>query len=148
MNTSVLEPELKHESRGNRATSASRAAHKAKKIWIDLDNSPHVPFFLPIIDGLKKANYQVLLTARDSYQVCELLRLHNLSCRVLGKHYGKHKVMKLAGTSLRAAQLMPIALKEKPDLLVSHGSRAQFLVGQALRIPTVMMLDYEFVNAT
>lgn len=148
MNTGVLEPELKHAAVRDRAGSSARTSQKTKKIWIDLDNSPHVPFFLPIIEGLKKANYQVLLTARDSYQVCELLRLHNLSCRVLGKHYGKKQILKLAGTALRAAQLMPIALKEKPDLLVSHGSRAQFLVGQALRIPTVMMLDYEFVNAT
>ncbi len=119
-----------------------------KRIWIDLDNSPHVPFFLPIIEGLQKRGYEVLLTARDSYQVCELLRLHELSCRVVGKHYGKKWILKFLGTLLRAAQLLPLALKARPDLAVSHTSRAQFLAASFLRIPTVIMFDYEFVNAT
>jgi len=119
-----------------------------KKIWIDLDNSPHVPFFLPIIEGLEKEGYQVFLTARDSYQVCELLRLHHLSCRVVGRHYGKKWILKLLGTALRAVQLLPITIKERPDLAVSHTSRAQFLVASLLGIPTVVMFDYEFVTAT
>jgi uncharacterized protein len=119
-----------------------------KKIWIDLDNSPHVPFFLPIIDGLEKRGYRVFLTARDSYQVCELLRLHRLSCRVVGRHYGKRWILKLMGTALRAVQLLPLAMTERPNLAVSHTSRAQFLVSSLLGIPNVVMFDYEFVNAT
>ena len=134
------------ETYGNGSEVSLRSTRK--KIWIDLDNSPHVPFFLPIIEGLESAGYQILLTARDSYQVCELLRLHHLSCRVVGRHYGKRQILKLLGTGLRATQLLPLAIKEKPDLVVSHGSRAQFLVGLLLRIPTIMMFDYEFVNAT
>ena len=120
----------------------------AKKIWIDLDNSPHVPFFLPIIEGLEKKGYKVFLTARDSYQVCQLLRLHQLSCRVVGRHYGKMRILKLLGTALRAVQLLPLAIQEAPDLAVSHTSRAQFLVSSLLGIPTVIMFDYEFVNST
>jgi len=125
---------------------AARSA--PQKIWIDLDNSPHVPFFLPIIEGLKKQGYEICLTARDSYQVCELLRLHQLSCRVVGRHYGKNRILKLMGTAIRAMQLLPLAIKERPDLAVSHTSRAQFLVASLLGIPTVVMFDYEFVNAT
>jgi predicted glycosyltransferase len=120
----------------------------SKKIWIDLDNSPHVPFFLPIIEGLEKQGYQVFLTARDSYQVCELLRLHHLNCRVMGKHYGKKWILKLLGTALRAIQLLPLAIWERPSLAVSHTSRAQFLIASMLGIPTVVMFDYEFVTST
>jgi uncharacterized protein len=119
-----------------------------KKIWIDLDNSPHVPFFLPIIEGLERHGYQVFLTARDSYQVCELLRLHNLSCKVVGRHYGKRWILKFLGTLLRVVQLLPLAIKESPDLAVSHTSRAQFLVSVLLGIPTVVMFDYEFITGT
>ncbi|MFZ0977941.1 MAG: DUF354 domain-containing protein [Candidatus Acidiferrales bacterium] len=121
---------------------------RQKKIWIDLDNSPHVPFFLPIIDGLEDAGHEVFLTARDSYQVCELLRLHDLTCRVIGRHYGKRHILKLLGTGLRALQLLPLVIKERPDLAVSHGSRGQFLIASLLRIPTIIMFDYEFVNST
>ncbi|MDE3108563.1 MAG: DUF354 domain-containing protein [Acidobacteriota bacterium] len=121
-------------------------AGKRKKIWIDLDNSPHVPFFLPIIEELERRGFAVVLTARDSYQVCELLRLHRISCRVVGRHYGKRWIWKVLGTAFRAVQLLPAAITERPQLAVSHGSRAQFLLASALRIPTVVMIDYEFVK--
>jgi uncharacterized protein len=115
-----------------------------KKIWIDLDNSPHVPFFMPIIEGLERKGYQVYLTARDSYQVCELLRLHGLTCRVVGRHYGKKWILKVFGTAFRALQLLPLAITQRPHLAVSHGSRAQLVVASLLRIPSVVMFDYEF----
>jgi predicted glycosyltransferase len=119
-----------------------------KKIWIDLDNSPHVPFFLPIIEELERKGHEVFLTARDSYQVCELLRLHHLSCKVVGRHHGKMWIWKLWGTALRAVQLLPLAIRERPALAVSHGSRGQFLVASLLRIPSVIMFDYEFTKRT
>ena len=60
-----------------------------KKVWIDIDNSPHVPFFMPIIEELEKQGVELVLTARNIYQVCELLDFFQLPCKVIGKHYGK-----------------------------------------------------------
>jgi len=80
-----------------------------ERIWIDLDNSPHVPFFSPIIEELEKHAIQVILTARNMYQVCELIKLFNLSCKVIGSHYGKNKLLKVAGNCLRAVELSPTA---------------------------------------
>ena len=40
-----------------------------RRIWIDLDNSPHVPFFRPIISELKGRGCTLIITARDAYQV-------------------------------------------------------------------------------
>lgn len=117
----------------------------ARRIWIDLDNSPHVPFFVPIIDELRKRGHEVILTARDAYQVCELLELNHLSCQVVGRHYGKNRAAKVLGTCVRAAQLLPRIFLPKIDLAVSHGSRAQILCGFVLRIPTLLILDYEFI---
>ncbi len=116
-----------------------------KKIWIDIDNSPHVPFFMPIIKEIQKRGHQVLLTARDSYQVCELLEFHHLDCKVVGGHWGKNRFLKALGTLGRAARLVPLAFKEKPDLAVSLVSRAQLLACKALGIPMVVTFDYEFV---
>jgi hypothetical protein len=117
-----------------------------KKVWIDLDNTPHVPFFLPIIEELQARGYRVLLTARDSYQVCQLLDFHNLSCKVIGRHWGKSRILKVAGTCFRAAQLMSLAISEKPDLAVAHGSRAQTLSALFAGIPRVSIFDYEFAS--
>jgi uncharacterized protein len=117
-----------------------------KKIWVDLENSPHVPLFCPIIEELRDRGYQVLLTARNSYQVCDLLNLHNLDCEVVGRHWGKNRLLKILGMIVRVGRLLPRALRYKPDLALSHGSRSQVLTAYLLRIPTLVMYDYEFTN--
>lgn len=117
-----------------------------KKVWIDLDNSPHVPFFHPIIDELKKCGIAVMLTARDAFQVAELVRLHGLHCKCVGHHYGKHELWKLVGLAVRTVQLLPTVVREHPILAVSHGSRTQLLVCKLLHIPTLCIADYEFTR--
>ena len=116
-----------------------------RKVWIDLDNSPHVPFFLPIIGELQKRGCSVMLTARDAYQVCDLADHFGLSYVRLGKHHGKNLLMKSTGTILRSLQLLRVALTQQPDLALSHGSRAQLLTSAMIGIPSITMLDYEFV---
>ncbi|MFZ4790774.1 MAG: hypothetical protein ACOYMW_07780 [Candidatus Competibacteraceae bacterium] len=39
---------------------------------MDLDNTPHIPFFRPISDELQETGYALLLTARYAFQVSEL----------------------------------------------------------------------------
>jgi predicted glycosyltransferase len=113
------------------------------KIWIDLDNTPHVPFFRPIIRELEKRGYTVVLTARDAFQVCELATLYGLSYKKVGKHYGKNPLFKIGGLLWRSLQLLPFVFREKPVMGLSHGSRSQILLCNLLRIPTVMIMDYE-----
>src|SRR5882724_1250256 len=122
----------------------SRQESTHRKIWVDLDNSPHVPFFRPIIDELRKRNHEVLVTARDAYQVRELLEYYGVSGKIVGKHYGKHKLLKVLGTCWRALVLTIIIRKEQPDLAINHGSRGCTLACALLRIPNVTLLDYEF----
>ncbi len=126
------------------ATHAKRSGHR---IWIDLDNTPHVPFFKPIIRELEKAGHQVLLTARDAFQVTSLADRMGLSyARCVGKHYGKNPFMKVFGITWRSMQLLPLVLRHRPTLAMSHGSRAQILVSNLLRIPSVLICDYEFAK--
>ena len=116
------------------------------KIWIDLDNSPHVPFFAPIIEELQKRNYLVTVTARDCFQVRELAELLHLKYRLIGRHSGRKKTRKIAGLICRALQLLPSVIKEKPDLAVSVCSRSQLILSALLRIPTLLIGDYEFAT--
>jgi predicted glycosyltransferase len=115
-----------------------------KEIWIDIDNTPHVPFFAPIVEGLAQRGFPVLLTARDAYQVKELFRLFNMPCRTIGRHYGKYKLLKVAGTLIRASKLAAAVAWSRPGLALSHGSRSQLIAASLLRIPSVMIGDYEF----
>ena len=92
------------------------------KVWIDLENSPHVPFFGPIMQELEKLNCEIVLTARDCFQVCELADMAGLKYRKIGRHYGKHRLAKLAGLGIRVLQLAPFILRQRPAISVSHGS--------------------------
>ena len=117
---------------------------KKPKIWIDLDNTPHVPFFIPILDELKARGFPLLVTARDAFQVCELADKMGLGYTKIGRHYGKHRLMKGAGLVYRAAQLLPTILREKPSIGVSHGARSQLILGKRIGIPTLLLEDYEY----
>jgi uncharacterized protein len=127
-------------TRGGSALIAGRP----KKIWIDLENSPHVPFFKPIIEELEKRGHAVTVTARDCFQVCQLADLFGLQYKVVGRHYGKHTAAKLAGLGIRGLQMSPLVWREKPDLALSHGSRSQFVLASLLGIPTLTIFDYEY----
>jgi uncharacterized protein len=126
--------------------ATAKLAARRQKIWIDLDNSPHVPLFKPIIDELGQRGYDCMVTSRDCFQVAGLAKLHGLKCETIGKHYGKHTLLKLAGLVYRGMQLTPAAMREKPVLALSHGSRSQHLVSLALGIPAIIMNDYEHVK--
>jgi len=114
-----------------------------RTIWVDLDNSPHVPFFKPIIEELEKRGYAVNITARDCFQTCSLADLLGVPYQRVGHHYGKKKIMKGFGLLYRAAQMAPLVMKARPHLALSHGSRSQMILAKALRIPSIMIFDYE-----
>lgn len=126
----------------------SAALFKGRKIWIDLENSPHVPFFRPIIEELKKLGLQTFLTARDCAQTRELADYFGMSYKLVGRHHGKQKIAKAVGLGLRMCQLTPAVCSEKPVLAVSHGSRSSTILSSILRVPSITILDYEFVNQT
>ncbi|HEX5412887.1 MAG TPA: DUF354 domain-containing protein [Terriglobia bacterium] len=125
--------------------SASQVRQR-DKIWIDLDNSPHVPFFVPIIKELEALGYPVVLTARDCFQVRDLVSLFKLPCKFVGHHYGKHKMAKVAGTCIRGLQLASLLRGEKVRLAVAHGSRGQTIAATLLGIPSLSLWDYEFTK--
>jgi predicted glycosyltransferase len=131
---------------GAGVASSNQNIKMGKKIWIDLDNSPHVPFFAPIAEELGRRGYPVLMTARDCFQVRELADLFGLKYKLIGHHYGKNKVLKIIGLCTRALQMMPTAVREKPALALSHGSRSQLILSKLLGIPAVMIGDYEFAT--
>jgi uncharacterized protein len=130
-------------SGSRRASSCCETASSGKKIWIDLENTPHIPFFKPIIRELEQRGHTVVLTARDAFQVCELADRFGLAYTKVGRHYGKNRLLKVWGLAWRSAQLLSFVLRERPALGLSHGSRAQILLCNLLRIPTVMIMDYE-----
>ena len=96
------------------------------------------------MDELKTRGFPLLITARDAFQLYELAQKKQFGCVKIGRHYGKHRILKGAGLVYRALQLAPIVLREKPVVAISHGARSQLLLSNWLRIPTILMEDYEY----
>lgn len=120
--------------------------HQNRTIWIDLDNSPHVIFFKPIIEELERKNYKIILTARDCFQVCGMADNYKLNYKKIGRHYGKNKLLKIYGLVYRAMQLTPFVIRNKPRIALSHGSRSQIFTASVLGIPSIAIQDYEYVT--
>src|SRR2546425_1169272 len=90
------------------------------KIWIDLDNSPHVPFFAPIVEELQKRGYSLVLTARDCFQVHELADLFHLNYKLIGRHSGKNTIRKMAGLFLRRVTSDQLVVQMKKVCQLVH----------------------------
>lgn len=113
------------------------------KIWIDLGNSPHVPFFRALVPEFERRGVEILWTARDYAQTIELARQANLPIEIFGSHGGGkiwHKGTKFVG---RVAGLIKWASGKKIDLFVGHNSHEPLLAAKILGIKSVNLMDYE-----
>jgi len=117
-----------------------------QRVWIDLENSPHVLFFRPWIEWLRASGHEVVLTARDLSQTHELLRLYDLDFLPVGGHGGGGSARKAMRVLGRAAALARTLQGRRLALAMGHGSRAQVIAAWLLRVPSVTFLDYEYVS--
>ncbi len=116
------------------------------KIWIDLDHTPHVPLFRPVIEEMHRRGIETIVTARDFVQTIALLKMWGIPHEQIGRHGGKNKICKVLNLFERSGQLIARLRKENIDLAVSHGSRTQALAARLMRIPSVIMTDYEYTE--
>lgn len=116
-------------------------------IWFDLDNSPHVPLFRYVFKALSSRKVPFVITSRDFAQTNELLDLWQIPYIPVGKHGGKNKVNKVVNLFIRSQQLLKQVKNYKIELAVSHGSRTQLLAAKRLKVPSLLMLDYEYTES-
>lgn len=113
------------------------------RIWIDLANSPHVPFFHALIPEFTARGHQVEITARDFAQTVELATNAGMLPHVIGGHGGGSITGKAGNLVGRAAALRKWARARGIDLAVSHNSYAQIAAAAALAIKSITLMDYE-----
>src|SRR6185369_13085245 len=113
------------------------------QIWIDLANSPHVPFFSSLADELRKRDHEILFTARDFAETVELAAAAGFVVEVIGGHGGGKLSGKAGNLVQRALALGRWARGRNLDLAVSHNSYSQILAARALTLRTVTLMDYE-----
>ena len=115
-------------------------------IWIDLENSPHVPFFVPIIRELEARGIEVIITARDFAQTKQLVIDAGLNATFIGAEAGDKGLRKAAMLLLRAVRLSIFLISKRIDLAVAHGSRGLLLASKILLVRTLILYDYEGAN--
>jgi predicted glycosyltransferase len=113
------------------------------RIWIDLANSPHVPFFRPLADEFIRRQHEVIVTARDFAETVALAEAAQFSAEVVGGHGGRKLTGKAGNLIQRGLLLARWARGRNIDLAVSHNSYSQILGARALSLPSVTMMDYE-----
>lgn len=114
-------------------------------VWIDLDNSPHVHFFAPIVRSLRARGLDVMITARHFGQTEELARSYGMDFVTIGSHRTpRYTSTRIAATCVRAGQLFIHGRRFRPTAALSHCSRALILAARMMRIPVMTTFDYEF----
>jgi predicted glycosyltransferase len=108
------------------------------KIWFDITNTPHVHFFAPIIEHLKK-EHEIMVTARDFSETLPLLKSYGINYTLIGNHKGKSKVKKVLGLITRIISM----IKDIPEFDVSFGIGGQNTtpVCAVRRKPAVVFTD-------
>ncbi len=113
------------------------------RIWIDLANSPHVPFFRAIIKELIERGHEVVVTARDFAETVSLAESAGLGAEVIGGHGGGRLSGKVGNLVQRAMALARWARGRGIDMAVSHNSYSQILATRVLSLRSVTLMDYE-----
>lgn len=113
------------------------------RIWIDLANSPHVPFFRSLANEFLRRDHEVIVTARAFAETVELAEAAGFAPQVIGGHGGGKLSGKAGNLVQRAFALARWARGRNVDLALSHNSYSQILAARALSLRAVTLMDYE-----
>src|SRR5260370_19203397 len=112
-------------------------------IWIDLANSPNVPYCHALIPVFTARVHTVEISARDFAQTVELATKAGMMAHVIGGHGGGSITGKAGNLVGRAAALRKWARDRGFDLAVSHNWYGQIAATAGLGIRSVTLMDYE-----
>jgi predicted glycosyltransferase len=113
------------------------------RIWIDLANSPHVPFFRSLANEFIRRNHEVVVTARDFAETVRLAEAAGFAPQVIGGHGGGKLSGKAGNLVQRAMALARWARGRKLDLALGHNSYSQILAARVLSLRAITLMDYE-----
>ena len=111
-----------------------------------MTNSPHVLFFEPVIADLRADGHEVEVTARDFAQTVPLLEAKHIPFTLIGRHQGRSRVRKALGLVSRSLALARWARPRRFDVAMGHNSNDLSVAAWLLRIPHLLVHDYEHAN--
>jgi uncharacterized protein len=106
----------------------------------------HVLVFRPLIRLLRERGDEIEVTAREYAQTVQLLELHGIEAKLIGRHGGRSRLGKLGTMATRMAGLHRWARGRHFDAALAHGSHHLTLTARSLGIPSSTTFDYEFAT--
>lgn len=116
------------------------------RVWIDIDNAPHVLIFRPIISKLRERGATVEVTSRGRAFVPELLRDAGIESALIGRGQPDGTLQKAWALGSRTVSLARFAAGKRFDVAVGHGSRSLPPAARMAGVPNLTMFDYEHVS--
>jgi len=113
------------------------------KIWIDLANSPQVPFFVPLIHELTRREHELFVTLRDYAETVALAQKYGIAGETVGRHGGGGRLAKIPNLLGRALQLRRSARGKGMDLATCHNSPTHIIAGRMIGARVVNIMDFE-----
>lgn len=118
------------------------------RVWIDVSNSPQVPYFRALVDLLHARGHEIDVTTREFAQTVELLSLHGIEHEVVGpRHGGAGAAGKARSMIGRLRALRRYARGRGFEIALAHASHELPIVARSLGIPSAYAFDYEFARA-
>jgi predicted glycosyltransferase len=110
--------------------------------WFDIENTPHAHFLRPLADRARRSA-EVRITARAHAQTLALAAYLGLDAIPIGSGDRTSAIGKASAVLVRALHLIVWVLRQgRPAVLVSC-SRSACIAAAVLRIPSIVILDYE-----
>jgi len=117
------------------------------KAWIDILTPKQVLFFKPLIDRLKEADVETLVTARNYRELNMVLKMKKVEAASVGKHGGGSLLQKLLYSASRIRGLAKLIAEEKVDVAISYASVEAARVAYGLGIPHYCVSDSPHAEA-
>ena len=108
---------------------------KVRKIWVAMSTPFQANFFAPLIEELS-GEFEFVVTARDHDNIQQILDRKKIDYVPVGKHGGRELANKLEAYAEGIKALLPIVVKEKPDLLLTERWPEAVRVAFGLNIPS------------
>jgi hypothetical protein len=108
---------------------------KIKKIWVAMSTPFQANFFAPLISELKN-EFEFIVTAREHDKITSILRAKGIDFIQVGKHGGRELANKLDAYAEGIKAMLPVVVREKPDLLLTERWPEAVRVAFGLNIPS------------
>lgn len=117
------------------------------KIWIDALTPKQANFTAALVQELRKAGHEVIVTTRRYREVNQVLKLRGIRAIPIGRHGGPRIDQKLAASAERVAKLSSLVGRTRPSICLSFASPEAARVAFGLKIRHFCVCDSPHAEA-